>query len=270
MTAALILIGLFSFNLTHAQVLATVGKKKISVQEFNHRYDELKKQMLTPPSPAQFLEDMIRYELALQEAAQMGLADEPMVKERLNQVLYNSLLEKDLGQKIAALKASESELKDFYKKNPELHLAYIVIASNSQMTAEQRQAAKNKALDILNQAKKEKRPFEELARLYSDDTSTKETGGDVGFQPRSALLPPIYNAALKMKDGEIQGLIETPMGFYIIKMMERRPFDLADKRQVQTSVIDIKRNKLVDEYFENTKKAYKVHINQETLKSVDK
>src|SRR5690606_1188450 len=101
---------------------------------------------------------------------------------------------------------------------------------------EERELVRKRALEILGEVKKSKRPFEDLVKLYSDDVATKETGGDIGFQSRVTLAPMIYEEAVAMKPGEIKGLIETRFGFHIIKVLDRRSYDLADKHQVRAAL----------------------------------
>ncbi len=251
----------------NAQVLATVGNNKITVQEFNRKFEDVKRQAANPPTQEQFLEDLIRYEIGVQEAEKMKLADNPLVKERFKQVLYNSLLEEKLGKPVENIKISESEMKEFYKKNPELRIAHILIDLKTGAKPEERESTRKRALEILDDVKKSKRPFEELVKLYSDDIPTKEMGGDIGFQSRVTLLPSIYDVAVNMKEGEVRGLLETRFGFHIIKLIDRRSYDLADKRQIRAALFDSKRAKLFNDYFERAKKSYKVEINRDALKS---
>ena len=267
---ALALILSFGALTARAQTLATVGQTKITVEEFKRRLAEVKGKVVAPPSPEEFLEDLIRFKMGLLEAERQKLAQDPMVKERFEQVLYNSLLEKELGPPVEKISVKEQDLKEFYKTNPELHLAHIVIDVKPDATDEERTIARKRAEANLDEIKKSKRPFEELVKLYSDDVPTKESGGDLGYQTRATLLPDIYDIAVKMKDGEIKGLIETKSGYHILKLIDRRNYDLADKRQIRTTLIDKKRQGLFDEYFAKLKRqpAFKVEINKEALKSV--
>jgi parvulin-like peptidyl-prolyl isomerase len=267
MRAALIVFGFFFSSFANAQILATVGNAKITLEEFNRKLSEVKKQAMNPPTPEQFLEDLLRYEIGVQEAEKLKLANDPLVKERFKQVLYNSLLEKELGSKVEGIKISDGEMKDFYKKNPELRIAHILIDLKANPTSEEREITRKRALEILD-VKKSKRPFEELVKLYSDDLPTKEMGGDIGFQSRVTLLPQIYDVAVGMKESEIKGLLETRFGFHIVKLIDRRSYDLADKRQIRAALFDNKRAKLFNDYFEKAKKSYKIEVNREALKSV--
>lgn len=263
----LVLALLFSVP-AFAQTLATVGNSKITVEEFKRRLEEIRKQSMNPPTPEQFLEDMVRFKIGVQEAEKMKLQNDPMVKERFEQVLYNSLLEKQLGAKVEQIKITDAEMKEFYKKTPELRLAHILIDIKPSATAEEREASRKRALEILDDVKKSKRPFEELVKLYSDDIPTKEMGGDIGYQSRVTLVPMIYDTAMKMNIGEVRGLLETSFGFHIIKLLDRRSYDLADKRQIRAALFDDKRAKIFNDYFDKLKKQYKTEINKDALKGL--
>ena len=270
MRAILIALSVCAANFANAQILATVGNNKITLEEFNRKLNDVKKQAMNPPTPEQYLEDLIRYEVGVQEAEKMKMANDPMVKERFKQVLYNSLLEKELGSKVEAIKISDNEMKEFYKKTPELRIAHILIDLKANPTPEEREITRKRALEILDDVKKSKRPFEELVKLYSDDQATKEMGGDIGFQSRVTLMPTIYDVAVTMKEGEVRGLLETRFGFHIVKLVDRRTYDLADKRQIRSALFDSKRAKLFNDYFDKAKKGYKVEVNREALNSVKK
>ena len=56
---ALVLVGVSA----NAQVLATVGNAKITADEFNRKLEEVRKNAMNPPTPEQFLEDLVRFEM---------------------------------------------------------------------------------------------------------------------------------------------------------------------------------------------------------------
>jgi peptidyl-prolyl cis-trans isomerase C/peptidyl-prolyl cis-trans isomerase D len=262
---------LLSASLTFAQskaseVVATIGNKKITVDDFNKKFNEIKSQTLNPPTKVQFLEDMVRYEVGLQEASKRNLEKDPVVIERFQQELYKALLEKDLSQKVQKTQVSEAEMKAWYKNNPEIRTSHILIEFKPGATPEQIAEAKKRANEIYEEVKKSKRPFEELVKLYSDDPLSKQAGGDVGWQSRVTLVPAYYEAALAGKVNEISGLVETPFGFHVIKITGRRNYEDANKRQVRAAVFDEKRKHAFNEYFEKLKKGYSIKTNPGLLK----
>ena len=250
-----------------AQVLATVGNSKITTEEFNRKFTEVRDRAMNPPTAEQFLEDLVRFEVGVQEGEKQKLQNDPLVKERFRQVIYNALLEKQIGKRVEDIKITENEMRDFYKKNPEIRVAHILIDIKANAQPEDREIVHKRALEILDDVRKSKRPFEELVKLYTDDIPTKESGGDIGFQSRITLVPLLYDTALNMKIGEVKGLIETRFGYHIIKLLDRRSFDLADKRQVRAALFDERRGKIFNEYFDKTKKQYKIEVNREALKA---
>lgn len=249
-----------------SEVVATVGNKKITVDEFNKKFNEIKSQTLNPPTKTQFLEDMVRYEVGLQEAAKRNMQNDPVVIDRIQQETYKALLEKDLGPKVQKIQVSDAEMKAWYKNNPEIRTSHILIEFKPGATPEQIAEAKKRATEIYEEVKKSKRPFEELVKLYSDDPLSKQAGGDVGWQSRVTLVPAYYEAALNGKVGEVKGLVETPFGFHIIKITGRRTFEDANKRQIRAAVFDEKRKQAFNEYFDKLKKGYSIKTNPSVLK----
>lgn len=159
------------------EVLATIGPRKITVEDFNRRFNEVKNAE-NAPTKKQFLEEMVRYEMGLAEALKQGLDKDPIYIERARSELYKTYLEKELGASAQKISISDKEMEEFYKKNPEIRFSHIVIEVKPGATAEQRKEAKGRADEILKEVKKSKRPFEDLVKLYSDDLVTKPLGGE--------------------------------------------------------------------------------------------
>ena len=245
-----------------ASVVATVGNKKITLGEFNKRYKEVTSQVLVnPPSKEVFLEELVRYELGVQEARKRGFDKDPIVQDRLNQEIYKAFLEKELGKKVEESVVTDAEMKSWYASNPQIRLSDILIEVKPGATKEQREEARKRANDILDEVKKSKRPFEELVRLYSDDITTKNLGGDIGWQSRISLISSYYDSANALKVGDISNLVETPFGFHIIKLTGRRSYDEAGKREIRMAVYDVKRKAVFDAFFDKIRKQYKINVN---------
>lgn len=256
-----------SFAQKDTDIVATIGAKKITLAEFNKKYKEITAQVLSnPPSKKVFLEDLVRYEMGLQEAKKRGLEKEAIVQDQMNQALYKGLLEKELGQKVQDSKVTDDEMKTWYSKNPQIRVSTILIEVKPGATEAQRAEAKKRATEILTEVKASKRPFEELVRLYSDDTTTKNLGGDVGWQSRITLNSAYYQAANKLKLNEITSeLVEVAFGFHIIKLTGKRSFEEAPKREIRMAVFDEKRKVLFDQFFEHLKKNYQINVNSKLV-----
>ncbi|MCL2330257.1 MAG: peptidyl-prolyl cis-trans isomerase, partial [Phycisphaerae bacterium] len=80
-----------------------------------------------------------------------------------------------------------------------------------------------KAEKLLEEVQKPGADFAALAKEHSDDPSSKEKGGDLGFFPKKAMLPEFAEAAFAMKKGEISNIVETMYGYHIIKVTDTQP-----------------------------------------------
>ncbi len=263
----LISVALFSTS-AFAQTAFSVGDKKISVKEFQERYDLVQKNAVNPPSKEQFLRDWIKFEMGVKEAYTQNLQKTPEVIQAMEQVLYNALLEKQVGQRIQNINVKESEMKSYYRKNPEVKTSHILISVKPDANSSVIAAAKKRTQEIANEVRSGKRKFEEFVKLYSDDIPSKSVGGDIGFQSRVTLVPEYYEGALKLKKGAVSQPVQTRYGFHIIKLTDVRSYDEADKSQIRNAVLDLKRNQIFDNYFNSIQKKYPVSVNEAAIKQI--
>src|SRR5690606_10409502 len=70
--------------------------------------------------------------------------------------------------------------------------------------------------------------FEDLARRYSND-STAPQGGDLGWLSPGTTVPPFEQAMDALAEGEISQPVQSPFGWHLIKVEERRTQDMADE-----------------------------------------
>ncbi len=250
---------------TPNKIVAEVGEIKITDRDFQKKFSEVRK-TLNPPTKEQFLEDLVRYEVGVQEARKRKFEQDPIVQERFNQIMYVHLIETELGKKANEINISESEMKDFYKNNPELRTSHILIEVKQGATEKEKEVAKKRANEIFSEVKKSKRPFEELVKLYSDDSLSKINGGDIGWHsPITLANKDYYDAAKKLKLNEVSNLVETGFGFHIIKLTGIHKFEEADKTKIRGSVLDIKKKGLFDRFFADLKSKYKIKTFKENL-----
>ncbi len=80
--------------------------------------------------------------------------------------------------------------------------------------------------------------FPELARKYSADSASAKQGGELGFFSKGQMVAPFEQAAFKLGPGQISDIVETPYGFHIIQVEEKKqpPFDSV-KTQFRQAVI---------------------------------
>jgi parvulin-like peptidyl-prolyl isomerase len=250
-------------------VVAEVGSRKITLSEFNKKYAEIISIVGnsggTAPTKAEFLEDLVRFELGLVEAGKKNVDKDPVYQDRIKQELYKVLLEKELGPKASKIQPTAAEMKAWYSKNPSIRWSNILIEVKPTATPQQRAEARKRAKEIFAEVKSSKRPFEDLVRLYSDDTMAKQMGGDVGYQS-IVTAPLVYDEVRNAKVGALVGPVETAFGFFIMKVTGRATYDQANKSQVQQAVFNEKRRQLMDQYFAGLKKQIPNKSNPSLLK----
>jgi len=64
--------------------------------------------------------------------------------------------------------------------------------------------------------------FTTLARLYSEDPGSSRKGGELGMASKDIFWPAFSDAAMSLKPGVISQIVETPDGFHIIQIVEKK------------------------------------------------
>lgn len=86
--------------------------------------------------------------------------------------------------------------------------------------------------------------FAELAKAHSQDDSTRESGGDLGFFPRGILVATeVEEAAFALQPGQFSDVISSPMGYHIVQVVERDP-----NRAVSPENLRILKDRAVQEW----------------------
>ena len=100
--------------------------------------------------------------------------------------------------------------------------------------------------------------FSTLARIYSEDPGSARRGGELGMASKSIFWPAFSDAAMALRPGSISQIVETPDGYHIIEVLEKKgdmfnarhillkPQYTADDREKAFSRLDSLRTKIND------------------------
>ncbi|MBN2572693.1 MAG: peptidylprolyl isomerase [Ignavibacteriales bacterium] len=150
------------------------------------------------------------------------------VKRKLFDDTRKNLMAQMLKQKkFSEVEASRREVDEFYSVYkdsigimPEkITIAHIYINPNKsdRLTRDAKQFTQNLLDSLENGA-----DFVLFAKKYSEDLSNANNGGDLGFVKRGTFVPEFEAAAFALDEGEFSEVVESPFGFHIIQLLERR------------------------------------------------
>ena len=82
-------------------------------------------------------------------------------------------------------------------------------------------AAKEKLLELRERIVAGEK-FSTLARIYSDDVESARRGGELGMASKTIFWPQFSDAAMSLKVGMVSNTVETPDGFHLIQIIEKK------------------------------------------------
>lgn len=92
-------------------------------------------------------------------------------------------------------------------------------------------------------------PFEDLAKVHSDDLSSAR-GGDLGWIYPGDTVPEFERAMDELEPGEVSQPVRSPFGWHLIQVVERRVQDVSDER-MRSAARNALRERKSDEAYEN-------------------
>lgn len=216
----LVCSGLYAQNTD--PVLMKVGNTEVAASEFKYIYEKNNgtNADYSKKSVMDYLNLYTNFKLKVEEARSMKLDTIKDLKAELNgyrkQLASSYLIDKEI---------TEALLKELYgRMDYEVEFSHIFVASPENATETQKEEAKAKLREI-----KAKIvggiPFSAAAAAYSEDKSTSEKGGKMGFM--IAKFPSgFYDLETAVYDtpvGQISDIVESRIGFHIIQVTNKRP-----------------------------------------------
>jgi peptidyl-prolyl cis-trans isomerase SurA len=119
--------------------------------------------------------------------------------------------------------AYERQKANFPKRPPAVTFRQLVIAP--QATQQALDKAKVKAESLLAEVRRGS-DFEQVARRESQDSLSREQGGDIGWNRRGELVPEFEQMMFALAPGQVSPLVLTPYGFHIIKVERTKPAEV--------------------------------------------
>lgn len=146
-------------------------------------------------------------------------------------------------------------------------IAQILIRALPDAKPAERQAAQEKAQQVLQLAQKNPADFAALAKQYSQDPLSASHGGDMGSIARGTIFKQIEDAAFSMKPGEVRGLVQSPAGFHILYLKAIKGGGAANYEDVKVRVMDAAKRDLAMRKFNESLESFgdAVYAKQDSL-----
>lgn len=154
------------------------------------------------------------------------------------------------------IQVSDEDVKAYYEQNKQRYsveeqrrASHILVGMKKD--GSDKDAARAKAEKLLAQLRQTPGDFARLAKENSDDPGSGEKGGDLGFFGRGAMVKPFEEAAYKLKEGEISGLVQSDFGFHIIQLTGIKPGSVKALEEVKADIAaDIRKQQFAKKYAE--------------------
>ena len=251
-------------------VLASVGGKDITVDDLKTEAASLSPYAVSALADRdvreKILDNLVTKRLILQDADSEGMAKDPEVVKKLDEMKNTLLIELYIKRNVVdRVNVSDQAVQDYFNKNKQdlgsVRLSHILVKSEAD------------AAGVLAKAKSGE-DFAGLAKRYSLDPNTKNKGGDLG-EVRWAQFgsPSLRDAAFKLKKGEISGIVKSQFGYHILKVTDKKPAADSDfaamKEQLTKQVGDQMKRELFESIVKGLKAKTPVTVYKEALESAN-
>ena len=146
---------------------------------------------------------------------------EPIREQKLSAQMRNKIVEN--------VKMTPNEVKDFFEKIPkdslafyesELEVSEIVVYPKANREVES--YVTRELNDWKKQVEDGTKKFDQLAKSYTEDPGSKESGGQYSINKNDKFWDPAFiSAAFKLKEGQVSPVVKSKFGLHIIQMVSR-------------------------------------------------
>lgn len=249
-------------------VIATYGGKRFTTEDFRRAVERLpprsRAQLTTPERRRQFVDNYILNELLAEQGRAKGYDQDPDIARQIDDLRQRLIVQRVMRDYQEAPVLTDEDIRTYYDQNQRLfsgaqiHAAHILV--------------KDEALAKRLRAELDATPerFEELAKANSTDTATAARGGDLGFFGQGRMVAEFERVAFLLeKAGDLSGIVQTPFGYHIIKLIERKdgpakPFEEV-KERIRAALTNQRRQELVTRRFDEVKAGAKIQVDEDAL-----
>ncbi len=166
-----------------------------------------------------------------EDAFKKAIAAEGKSPADVRRTIQEELMLRELTSRMTAdIQVTDADMQAYYNahlaefKVPEMVRArHILVSYPEKATEAQKNEARARASDLLKKAQAKGADFGKLARENTDDTGTKDSGGDLDFATRGTFVAPFEKAVFGSPLGLLPRVVETDYGLHIIRIEQKEP-----------------------------------------------
>lgn len=227
----------------------------------------------------QTLEKLITVELLYQEARKSKINDlDQRVTEKLNAMEEKNAGHSDLDEdkirktlrkkilieeylvrnKLKDAEPPESDVKAYYEENKKgfeqkesVRTRHVLVSVAADASPNEKAAARKKITEA-RQLILDGKPFDEIAKAYSD-CSSASGGGELGYQERGYMPKAFDDVAFSLETGKVSNIVETEFGLHILEVLDHKSAGIQPYEEVKD---------FISKYLkiQHSKKAMNAHI----------
>jgi peptidyl-prolyl cis-trans isomerase C len=239
---------------THAQVLVSGQGVSIDTQEIQMELERVpsegRAQLSSPAAMQNNVANIYARRVLAKDALKEGFDKNPLViaaiEKAKERILSDAMLEKIDQRNQPSLQDLEAWAQTSYKANSKKYEQPEQVRASHILIRTAEPDAKAKAEAILKELRNGG-DFSKLAKDKSQDPGSAAKGGDLGFFTRGRMIKPFEDTAFGMsKAGDISEVIETPFGFHIIRLDEKKPAGLQPFAEVKDALLRQAQNEILN------------------------
>lgn len=203
--------------LTADRVVATVGDKAVRLGDvitlrrgLPQQYQQLPDEILTRG----LIEQLVDQTLLAEKALADGLDTDPGIQFQLENQIRAVLAEAYMRAAVTERVTEETVRAEYETRYAEVEPEQEVRASHILVESEEQAQALMEELEG-------GADFAALAAEHGTD-GTAQRGGDLGYFVKSDMVEPFADAAFEIAVGETGGPVQTPFGWHLIKVVDKR------------------------------------------------
>jgi peptidyl-prolyl cis-trans isomerase C len=249
------------------KTLADVDGVRIAVEDLNDRYGRLEKELGNPPKgkaaenavKRAIVKELVDRALLLAEAKRRGLtvtreeieqektrlwsglepdefkeamAEAHVTPDRLEEKIRQELLVSRLtGSIVADGAVSDAEAAAYYAKNKDRFFTQEAVRARQIIVGTEDDARQARRRVLAGEK------FEEVAADLSQSPDVKK-GGDLGFFQKGEMPKAIEDVAFALNPGQVSQVIESPYGYHVIRVEERKPPRQRELSEVRGEIVE--------------------------------